>query len=155
MKKFLIPLLLVFAGCASNPESVTEYSYYGENFDPENAVSVSKALSLFTDKDTIQVKMLGIIDDVCQKKGCWMTFAIDEEEDVMVRFKDYDFFVPLDATGKEAIIEGVLFREVQSVEEQKHYASDAGSSEEEINEITEPLTVYSFEATGVLIKSPK
>jgi hypothetical protein len=39
-----------------------------------------------------------------------------------------------------------------SVEELRHYAEDAGKSQEEIEAITEPKKTYSFVADGVLLK---
>ena len=39
-----------------------------------------------------------------------------------------------------------------SVNELKHYAEDAGKSEEEIAEITEAEKTFAFEADGVLLK---
>ncbi len=39
-----------------------------------------------------------------------------------------------------------------SVEDQRHYAEDAGKGEDEIAAITEVETTLSFEADGVLVK---
>jgi len=69
----------------------------------------------------------------------------------MVRFKDYGFFVPLDATG-EVIINGKAYVSETSVEELKHYAEDAGKSSEEIALIVKAEKTFSFEANGVLLK---
>jgi len=38
-----------------------------------------------------------------------------------------------------------------SIDEQRHYAEDAGKSAEEIASITVPKRTYSFEADGVLV----
>ena len=38
-----------------------------------------------------------------------------------------------------------------SVDEQRHYAEDAGKTLEEITQIIEPKKTYSFEADGVLL----
>ena len=50
----------------------------------------------------------------------------------------------------EEFDEGTFVNEV-SVDEQRHYAEDAGKSKEEIALITEPKKTYSFEADGVLL----
>ena len=71
---------------------------------------------------------------------------------LFIKFKDYGFFVPLDASGKEVIVEGKAYVNKVSGADLKHYAEDAGKSEEEIAEITEPKIEYAFEANGVLIK---
>ena len=74
------------------------------------------------------------------------------DQTVMVRFKDYGFFMPLNSDGKEVIVEGKAFVRETSVDELKHYAEDAGKSKEEIAKITEPERTLSFEAIGVLMK---
>ena len=78
--------------------------------------------------------------------------AGEGEETIMVRFKDYGFFMPLDANGKEVIVEGKAFVTEVSVADLKHYAEDAGKSAEEIKKITEPKMELAFEANGVLMK---
>ena len=79
-----------------------------------------------------------------------MTLDLGEEKDLMVRFKDYGFFMPLDAKG-DVIINGYATISETSVADLKHYAEDAGASELEIEAIVAPELTYSFEADGVLL----
>jgi len=72
-----------------------------------------------------------------------------------ITFRDYGFFVPKDASGKEVIIQGIAKKEVTSVEELRHYAEDAGESEEAIAAITEPEENIVFVADGVIIREPE
>jgi hypothetical protein len=67
---------------------------------------------------------------------------------VHVTFKDYGFFVPKDSKGHEMIVEGRAFIEETDVETLKHYAEDAGESEEDIAAITSPKLNYRFIAEG-------
>jgi hypothetical protein len=69
-----------------------------------------------------------------------------------VKFKDYGFFVPLNADGSTAIVSGYASIDVVSVDELKHYAKDAGKSQAEINKIKKAEVTYSLMADGVLIK---
>ena len=73
------------------------------------------------------------------------------EEQVFVKFKDYGFFVPTDASG-DAIVEGKAYLEEVTVEELQHMAKDGGKTEAEIAAITEPKRELRFMADGVLIK---
>jgi hypothetical protein len=98
------------------------------------------------------IKISTKINSCCQKKGCWMNVDMGDGEEMKVRFKDYGFFVPLDAAGSEVIMQGKAFKDTISVDMLRHYAEDAGKSEEEINAITEPESVLAFEASGVLLK---
>jgi hypothetical protein len=70
---------------------------------------------------------------------------------LMVRFKDYGFFMPKNIVGREVVLEGdANYREV-SVQMQRHYAKDAGKSEEEIQRIREPKRELQFVAKGVVV----
>jgi hypothetical protein len=81
-----------------------------------------------------------------------MKLDLPGEEDVMVKFKDYGFFVPKDIYQKEVVVHGEAYVTEVSVEEQQHYAKDSGKTEEEIAAIDQPKRTLSFEANGVLIK---
>ena len=101
--------------------------------------------------DTVNSKMIGKVEEVCQSKGCWMKVDLENGEQVMVKFKDYAFFMPKDIAGQEVIVDGKAFVEQTSVEDLKHFAKDAGKSQEEIDAITEPKLTLSFLSSGVLI----
>ncbi len=129
-----------------------EITKHGADISEEGALSPSELITQFEGLDSLETKVVATITDVCAKKGCWMTLDLDGEQELMVRFKDYEFFVPKDASGKEATIEGVARMETISVAEQQHYLEDANASQEEIDAITEPEVTFTFEATGVIIK---
>lgn len=130
-----------------------ETAVFGDqNITEEGVVSTDELLAMLEDKDSVQVTVEGDIMGVCQKKGCWLEMKLNDEQNMTVRFKDYEFFVPMNSTGKKAVIEGIAKVEVQDVNWLKHKASDAGKSQEEIDLITEPITSVTFMATGVIIK---
>ena len=127
------------------------YNLYGDAFETDTVLSLDE-LSQKIEKigDTLQLTLKGTIKEVCTKKGCWMTLSMENDSEMMVRFKDYGFFVPLDASG-EVLIHGKAFISETSVDDLRHYAEDAGASDDEIAAITTPKTSYNFEADGVLI----
>lgn len=125
---------------------------YGEKISPDNALKPAEFLAKLGDKDSIDVKLEAKIITVCKKKGCWMDLDLENGETMKVRFKDYEFFVPKDADGKTAILEGRAKKDVLDVATLRHYAEDAGKSADEIAAITEDEKAYSFEAVGVIIK---
>ena len=99
------------------------------------------------------VTLKGEIINTCPKKGCWMDVKVSETDTIIVRFKDYGFFVPKEgAEGKQTIIKGEAKLDTLSVELLRHYAEDAGKPPEEILEITEPEFKMQFTASGVLIE---
>lgn len=129
-----------------------DYTYFGDPITAEGAIDVNQLTTQLAGKDSVFVKVSGTIEEVCQKKGCWMNVNLGNEQSMKVRFKDYAFFVPKDAAGQTVIIEGFAYNDTVSVAEQRHYAEDAGKSKEEIANITKPEISISFEANGVIIK---
>ena len=167
MKKYFAILFVfsLFVACKSDKkteESVaTEetqdmaYTSIGMKIDAESSLSIQDMVEKYdalSVGDTINTKMTAKVNEVCQSKGCWMKLDLGNGEEVMVKFKDYGFFMPKDIAGKEVVINGKAFVNEMPVDEQKHYAEDAGESQEVIDAITEPKKTYSFEADGVLLK---
>lgn len=148
---FAVVLLVVLAQYSCKNETITG-EYYGQQFDQTGkAVNSSTVYQGMVQTDTIQTQMIGEIAEVCPKKGCWLKVTLASDEEVFVKFKDYAFFVPKDVAGKKVVVNGSAFIEEMSVEDQRHFAEDAGSSQEEIAQITAPKRTYRFEADGVLI----
>ncbi|MDR9401225.1 MAG: DUF4920 domain-containing protein [Psychroflexus sp.] len=163
----LIPLCLLFFNCTTQTEKNNDQSdkkettktdmpmvFYGDSIDyqstkmAEDAFSELKSINL---NDTLIMTFKSKVNAVCQKKGCWMQLDVPQGNDIKVTFKDYGFFVPKDISGQEVIIKGKGFLKEVSVEEQQHYAIDAGKSDQEIAAITEPKKEYRFIANGVAI----
>lgn len=150
MKKFLITLCaaVTLVSCSSEPEGFKA----GDEISEENAMTAADMKAAMKGKDSMEVKLTAKVNAVCQVKGCWMRLDMENGEEMMVKFKDYAFFVPKDATGKTATVEGWAKIHTTSVAELKHYAEDDGKSQEEIDAITEPKTEMVFEAKGVVLK---
>ncbi|WP_236564857.1 DUF4920 domain-containing protein [Flavobacterium sp. MK4S-17] len=135
-------------------ELKVEYAAFGDKIIAQNALSKEEMLKKYKNLkpgDTINVKFKSTVQDVCQKKGCWMKLELPNGKDSFVRFKDYGFFVPLNAATHEAVVSGKAFINEISVAELKHYAKDGGKPQEEIDKITQPKVTYAFQADGVLI----
>ncbi|MEM7575252.1 MAG: DUF4920 domain-containing protein [Bacteroidota bacterium] len=138
--------------------TVAAPTYAGEIFGEGETDQFQEALSYaelvaemesLGEADTLETQVHGIVEAVCQAKGCWMT--IGEVGEMMVRFKDYGFFMPKDISGREVIAEGKAYYQTTSVDELRHYAEDAGESAEAIAAITEPKRELRFLASGVLL----
>lgn len=165
MKKILFLALLAAGFVACKNETKTEttpeesqeiaYASFGDKIEADNAANIATMAKEYKEMkagDTLNSKMVATVKEVCQAKGCWMTLQMEDSTEVMVRFKDYGFFVPKNIAGQEVIVNGKAYVAETSVEELRHYAKDAGKSEEEIESITEPERTYSFLADGVLVK---
>lgn len=135
---------------------ISQYESFGEKFTVDNPLSTETMREKYKNMkvgDSLEVSFITKVDEVCQAKGCWMRLDLGENSPgSFVKFKDYEFFVPMDAENADAIIKGVAFKAETSVAELQHYAQDAGKSEEEIAAITQPKVEYSFMADGVFLK---
>lgn len=165
MKNFtiLFVLALVVLNCKKPSESdmkdqegKSEITYvsFGEKIIPDDAIAAKSMAQHYTKMqvgDSINSKMRGKVNTVCQAKGCWMKVDLENGEEVMVKFKDYGFFMPKNIAGKEVIINGKAYVNEIQVSELQHYAEDAGKTKDEIAAITKPEKTYSFEADGVLL----
>ena len=141
--KYLFPFLLIIIVSAGSFAQT-----YGENFEVINPIS-----SLEIGVPEGRVQLTGEIEETCSVKGCWMNIKIGDNQKVRVTFKDYGFFVPSSGVeGKKVVASGILKLKEVSVEELRHYAKDAGKSEQYIASITAPEKEYSFVADGVIIK---
>lgn len=163
MKKILLfGLAVTLFSCNKKQEEVknetiaakVDYAVFGDSITDAEAITSAEMITKFKElkeEDTLKVKFKSKINGVCQKKGCWMTLDLGEEKEAFVKFKDYAFFVPMNATNQDAVVSGKAFVSVETVDEQKHYAKDAGKSQAAIDSITQPKVTYSFMADGVLI----
>jgi hypothetical protein len=69
----------------------------------------------------------GTVRQACTRKGCWMELASSADgkgPGMRVTFKDYAFFVPTDAAGLQARVEGVVGVEELPEAQAKHYESE-------------------------------
>lgn len=124
---------------------------FGATITTDGAIAAAEVIKKLGKADSAQIKVKGTLNAVCQAKGCWMTMALSDKQEMRVKFKDYAFFVPKNSAGKEAVVNGWVYREVVSVDEQRHYAEDEGLPQSEIDKITKPEERITFMADGVII----
>jgi len=124
---------------------------YGAATDDKNAVPASELSAMLKTKDTVAIKIKAKVLEVCSKKGCWLTFKVNDSQEAFVKMKDYGFFVPMDLIGKTVVLDGNAFTKTTSVAELKHYAEDAKKSQKEIDAITEPKSEIRFMANGIVV----
>lgn len=125
---------------------------YGKPINSDQAIDVDQLKSSFGADSTFNGKIVGEVVGVCKKKGCFLQLKRDgEEEPILVRFKDYGFFMPQDIVGKTIVLDGEAKVKETSVAWLKHYAEDEGKSAAEIAKITEPKVDITIIADGVVV----
>lgn len=165
MKKLLaiLTIVAIFTACENNQEKTTtkesvetiiqkDPNIFGKEITIEKVADSRRLPGLMDSVNSIQTKLIGKVANVCQSSGCWLDIELGNNQYIHVTFKDEVFVVPKDIAGKTAIIEGVGTKEIVSVDMQKKAAKNQGLSQKKIDAITDPVTEYYFEATGVTIK---
>ena len=151
MKLFIKSFSILYFSILSYSQSDNNYKSYGELFESSETINYNLEKDNFLNSSS-KLKIEGEILSSCPMKGCWMKISV-ENDTVLVRFKDYGFFVPKNGIeGKRTIINGNISVDTLSVAQLQHYAEDAGKSKEEIALINKPEITISFLADGVLIK---
>lgn len=164
-KIFLIALLALTIGACKDSgnqlenqqnkeaEVTQDYVSFGAEISADEALDASAMMALYADLkegDTLAAKFQAPVNSVCKMKGCWMRLAVGDQE-AFVKFKDYGFFVPKYLSEVEVIVSGKAYVSKTSVEDLKHFAQDAGKTQEEIDAITEPELSLDFMADGALV----
>lgn len=157
MKKMLSLVVftaIVAIGNAQPPDVPADKgSKFGAEVTADKAIPVEamvKILQLKQGEKKMDVKIQGVVVEVCQAEGCWLRMKNGDDK-IMVRMKDHKWFVPTALNGKTIVLEGTAEIKETSVEQLKHYAEDAGKSKAEIDAITEPKKEVLVNAKGILV----
>jgi hypothetical protein len=148
MKLALAAALSLLAACAS-----TRHDAVHREGAPISSAAPIPAAAVLEHPERYEGKTIvveGSVSEVCQVKGCWMVLG-EGERWMRVTFKDYAFFVPKDAAGGTARVEGLFTVKKVSVAQARHYLEDAGRHEEAAR-VTAPVATPTLVASGVEIR---
>ncbi|MEP6712422.1 MAG: DUF4920 domain-containing protein [Ferruginibacter sp.] len=148
---FAVVMILLSLNSFSQIKPAAKGVTYGARTSAEGAIEVNLLEEKLATTEKFIGKVKGTVIGVCEKKGCWMKLAQTDGDGIMIRFKDYKFFMPKDIVGKDVVLEGIAEKTTTSVEMLKHYAEDGGKTAAEIEKITEPKTAIEFTARAVLV----
>ncbi len=133
-------------------QNTQQDTIFGKSFKVQDPLSSRDLINKMQDKNKVHLQVKGTIQEVCQKKGCWLTLPLTDTNNIRVRFKNYGFFVPKDIAGEEVVLNGKAYYDTLSVKMRKHYARDKGKSPKEIKNIDKPKTQLAFTASGVVLR---
>jgi hypothetical protein len=125
---------------------------YGSKFTVTEVMNINDVVKKLKGGSEFQeVQVSAKVLEVCAKKGCWLKLELANGETATVKMKDYGFFLPVAAVGKNVVINGTVNLKNVSVAEQKHYAEDAKKSQAEIDAIKEAKQEVRVLASGIVI----
>lgn len=149
----LITLLAVMALPAS--ALADERKFGAELSDTAQVVSVDE---LKKNPDAYLNKLVrveGVVTNVCEHRGCWITVGGDDFQEVRVKVKDGEIVFPVDVKGKTAVAEGVWTKHVitkeQAIKRGEHHAEETGETFDP-STITGDQTFYQIQGVGAVIK---
>ena len=119
MKSLTKIFIIFFFSIFSFSQNDNNYEKYGELFETSEIINYELERDNFLNSSS-KVKIEGEILSSCPMKGCWMRISV-EKDTVLVRFKDYGFFVPKNGIeGKSTIINGKLSVDTLSIAQLQH-----------------------------------
>lgn len=143
----LVSIALV-SGCGN------KYHQFGDplTMSPSETVAVEKLLAAPQDYDGKTVRLTGMVSNVCARKGCWLTMT-DGNETLRVSFTcpSEGRIIPMEAKGRQAVVEGPVALVEISEEMARHYEEESGASPEEIAAIQGPQKVLAMNSNGALV----
>ena len=147
-------LLIVAALFAASP-ALSDIQTYGDLGGDMESVRIGKVLNdpeRFVDK---AIRVEGLVDDVCPKKGCWVEILdAQSKETLRVKVQDDVIVFPVEAKGSKIVAEGILRKHEltreQAVNRMRHLAEEKGEPFDE-STVTGPMVVYQVEGIGAAI----
>jgi len=152
-----ITSLAVLILIATLPAAAGDGKAYGEPLTGKDTVPIHQLLENPDSYLGEVVRVEGLVTNVCEKRGCWMSLASDdtEFEEIRIKVDDGVIVFPMEAKGRRAIAEGVLTKIEMTLEEtvayKKHHAEEH-NEEFDPASVTEPLVFYQIKGTGAVIR---
>ena len=152
-----ITSLAVLILIAALPAAAGDGKVYGEPLTGEDTIPIHQLLENPDPYLGEVVRVEGLVTNVCEKRGCWMSLASDdtEFEEIRIKVDDGVIVFPMEAKGRRAIAEGVLTKIEMTLEEtvayKKHHAEEH-NEEFDPASVTEPLVFYQIKGTGAVIR---
>ena len=128
---------------------------YGKDITLKEKTNISDILSNPEDYINKTVLIEGEVLEVCPMAGCWIEVASSVEgEKIKVKVKDGEIVFPEEAKGKNALVEGKVYKIELTVEEAveyyEHQAEETGDEFDPAT-VTEAVTIYQIKGLGAEI----
>jgi hypothetical protein len=151
--RILAPVTLLFAVACKPAEAPG--TVYGERPSLGDTTLISAILAEPESYVGQRVLVAGTVVEVCEKRGCWMQIAGDQEfQALRVKVEDGVIVFPMTARGHAAVVEGVVEKIVLSADEAReqarHRAEEHGTPFDSAATY-EAQTTYQLRGIGAVI----
>jgi len=153
MKGTIVAVLL--ASIFTLPPASRAATEYGQGVTVKETTRVSRILESPDEYVGKDVKVEGMIVEVCAKRGCWMEIASDRQyEKIRIKVDDGVIVFPLTARGKKALVQGKVEAISMGTDEARrffaHQAEEKGKDFDP-SSVTGPVNFYQIRASGAVI----
>lgn len=149
--KLLMMLLILLISVSAFAQS----EKLGKEISLTEKTNISKILAAPEDYVGKTVLIEGEVLDVCQMAGCWMELKSDaKDQKIKIKVKDGDIVFPVEAKGKNALVEGTVYKieltKEEAIEYYEHVSAEQGT-DFDASTITGPITIYQIKGLGARI----
>jgi len=109
---------------------------FGETITEKSSTALDSMLKEPTKCAAQTVRTEGVVSAVCQEMGCWMEIT-DEAGNAHIKMAGHSFFIPKQANGHRAVVQGKVLNDVHD------------SCSDEAKAQTGKVAKLQIEATGV------
>lgn len=153
MRTFVVVLSLVAMLAPANGLAKT----FGQGVSLSEETAVSAIIDNPEAYVGRKVKVSGLVIDVCSRRGCWIYLAGDREfEKIRIKVTDGEIVFPMEARGKQAVVEGVVesmeLTKEQVIARRKHHAEETGEAFDPAS-VTSGETILRIRGLGAEIPS--
>lgn len=150
LKKLLLTSIIAIG--FTTPVIAKDLNNLGKEVTLKDKTKISDILKTPENFVGKNVLVEGKVVDVCTQRGCWMKVSSDKKrESLTIKVKDGEMVFPLEARGKNVLVEGELFKvvldnkEAEKKEEHDHdhHGKTHGAAKKE------GKTIYMFKPKGV------
>ena len=163
MKSVVVALAVVLVigmlGCSSAPKGgggagAQDFGQPDARLSEAQPLQADAVLRSPGDYDGQQVVITGVVNEVCPKKGCWLTMTDrDKTDTIFVKFTCPigGRLIPLEAAGCQVVVAGELERVKVSQAYARHLAEDRGLTPEEVEKIEGPQPMLRINAPSARV----
>ncbi|MBL7033940.1 MAG: DUF4920 domain-containing protein [Candidatus Delongbacteria bacterium] len=134
---------LLFNACSKNNNTADSLpgTTYGGEITVAESITLSQAAENYTELQGEEILINGFVQGMCVNKGDWLVWS-ENDNQLIVQFKDRAYTIPTDATGKKVQVQGYLRdiplpRECDNAETEQNAAHTPAAAQKEAT--TQPV----------------
>lgn len=128
---------------------------FGKGAEGEKAIAIGEILTAPQMYLADEITVSGVIDKVCMKRGCWLSFKVDDESpSFVIKVRDGDMVFPMSSIGKKAYARGKLIEQKLDLEQTRKYLAHRAMEnkyEFDPGSVKQGMTLYRLNPSGVTI----